>query len=57
MGEVYRATDKKLATSPYREFAVAPDGSYFVFPRDSGDQSDAHSFTVVENWFEAFRED
>ncbi len=44
-----------LGISPYREFAVAADGSWFVFARDVGDQSAARSFTVVENWFEAFR--
>ena len=45
-----------LGISPYRDFAVAPDGSWFVFARDSGDQAEAKSFTVVENWFEEFRQ-
>jgi hypothetical protein len=44
-----------LGISPYREFAVASDGSWFIFARDSGNQAEDKFFTVVENWFEAFR--
>ena len=50
---LFRCED--LGISPYRDFAVAADGSWFVFARDSGNQSEARSFTVVENWFEEFR--
>ncbi|MBE0565137.1 MAG: hypothetical protein IH621_04205, partial [Krumholzibacteria bacterium] len=45
-----------LGISPYRDFAVAADGSWFVFARDSGDQAEAKSFTVVENWYGEFRQ-
>jgi Tol biopolymer transport system component len=45
-----------LGISPYRDFDVAPDGSFFVFARDSGDLDEAGAFTVVENWYTEFQE-
>lgn len=45
-----------LGINPYDDFSVAADGSWFVFSRTDAGANGGGSFTVVENWFEEYRD-
>ena len=45
-----------LGIAPFADFDVVADGSEFAFVMLSQDGSGIRAFTVVENWYEEFRE-
>jgi hypothetical protein len=45
-----------LDVNPFGAFDVSPDGNEFVFVQGDPEARAISSFTIVENWFEEFRE-